>query len=150
MENNRTNPINSPALGAVALAAVVCLVLCLQLCGTVWALSAAVFDFDDRGENPDELGRHIEQKLKKSFPDITVEHFSGLGDETRSIKIMTGIEKRGFDLAIVRTSDALIIAQHTLFRTPTLYTNVNNPLLLGFKLWALRAATFPAPPTTYP
>lgn len=64
---------------------------------------------------------------------INVEHYSGQGDEKSSVRLLKKIETQGYDLVITRTSDALIIAQHTLFKTPTLYTNANNPLLLGFK-----------------
>jgi putative ABC transport system substrate-binding protein len=46
---------------------------------------------------------------------------------------MQHIEQSGFDLVITITSDALIIAHHTLKKTPVLYTNANNPLFLGFK-----------------
>jgi len=97
------------------------------------AFSVAIFDFDKREINPDPLAQHIEAKLREQLVDINVEHYSGLGDESRSVKLLQVIESRGYDLVITRTSDALIIAQHTLFKTPTLYTNVNNPLLLGFK-----------------
>ena len=93
----------------------------------------AIFDFDQREVTPDLLARHTENKLRKMFKDIEVDHYSGQGDENRSIQILQEIEAKGYDLAITRTSDALIIARHTLFKTPTLYTNVNNPLLLGFK-----------------
>ena len=93
----------------------------------------AIFDFDKREVTPDPLARHIEARLRERLTNIVVEHYSGLGEEDNSIKLLQEIETRGYDLVITRTSDALIIAQHTLFKTPTLYTNANNPLLLGFK-----------------
>jgi putative tryptophan/tyrosine transport system substrate-binding protein len=112
---------------------------CLVLTSAVFILGAsqlyrvAIFDFDKREVTPDPLARHIEAKLRERLPNIVVEHYSGLGDEDRSIQLLQEIETKGYDLVITRTSDALILAQHTLFNTPTLYTNANNPLLLGFK-----------------
>ncbi len=114
---------------------------------TTWAVSAdsvsllhagqtfqvAIFDFDKRKITPDPLARHIENMLRNRFNSVEVVHYSGLGDELHSVELLQTIEGKGYDLVITRTSDALIIAQHTLFKTPTLYTNVNNPLLLGFK-----------------
>jgi ABC-type uncharacterized transport system substrate-binding protein len=97
------------------------------------AYKVAIFDFDKREVTPDPLARHIENKLRRQFKSIEVAHYSGLGDELHSVQLLQTIEENGYDLVITRTSDALIIAQHTLFKTPTLYTNVNNPLLLGFK-----------------
>lgn len=93
----------------------------------------ALFDFDKREVTPDPLARHIEAKLKERLTRIVVDHYSGLGDESRSVKLLQAVDTEGYHLIITRTSDALIIAQHTLFKTPTLYTNANNPLLLGFK-----------------
>lgn len=93
----------------------------------------AIFDFDKREVAPDRLARLIEAGLRERLTNVAVEHYSGLGDASGSIKLLREIEKKGYDLVITRTSDALILARHTLFKTPTLYTNVNNPLLLGFK-----------------
>jgi putative ABC transport system substrate-binding protein len=93
----------------------------------------AIFDFDRREIAPDPLNHHIETMLKKRLKDIEVDHYSGLGDVSLSVSLLQAIDTKGYDLVITRTSDALIIAQHTLLNTPTLYTNVNNPLLLGFK-----------------
>jgi putative ABC transport system substrate-binding protein len=92
----------------------------------------AIFDFDKRDVTPDPLDRHIEAAICDRLTHIVVEHYSGMGDETYSVKLLQEIEAKGYDLVITRTSDALIIARHTLFKTPTLYTNVTNPLLLGF------------------
>ena len=93
----------------------------------------ALFDFDKREVTPDPLARHIEAKLQDRLTNIVVDHYSGMGDESRSVKLLQAIDVKGYHLVITRTSDALILAQHTLFKTPTLYTNANNPLLLGFK-----------------
>jgi ABC-type uncharacterized transport system substrate-binding protein len=97
------------------------------------AYKVALFDFDKRKVTPDPLARHIEAKLQERLSPIVVHHYSGQGDESRSVKLLQAIDAKGYHLIITRTSDALIIAQHTLFKTPTLYTNANNPLLLGFK-----------------
>ncbi len=56
-----------------------------------------------------------------------------MSDEAYAAGVVSGAERRGFDRVLVLTSDALILAQHTLLKTPTLYTNVNNPLILGFR-----------------
>jgi putative ABC transport system substrate-binding protein len=96
-------------------------------------LRVAVFDFDKRTRFPDALGRHIEDKLMALDRTIAVVHYTAEGDETRAVKILSDLDRGGFDLIIVRTSDALIIAQHTILKTPTLYTNVNNPKILGFQ-----------------
>ena len=117
----------------MALAAVIFAFFPATPCRPALAMRVAIFDFDKRPTTPDPLARHMEKKLKEISGDIMVDHYSGNGDETRSVQILADIEKAGYDLVITRTSDALIIAQHTLFQTPALYTNVNNPLLFGFK-----------------
>jgi putative ABC transport system substrate-binding protein len=43
------------------------------------------------------------------------------------------LDSEGFDLIITITTDALIIANHVVKNTPTLFTNVNNPKYLGFR-----------------
>ena len=93
----------------------------------------AIFDFDNRDQFPAALSLHIENRLKAEINAVVVDHYTGKGDEKRSVEILSALEKQGLDLIILRTSDALIIAQHTLFKTPTLYTNVNNPTTLGFQ-----------------
>ncbi|MCP4689793.1 MAG: hypothetical protein GY859_17200 [Desulfobacterales bacterium] len=111
------------------------LVVALLLCRgeVVSAQRVAIFDYDDRMNNPASLSFHIESRLKEMFPASEVAQYTGRNDEAYSVRVLCGIEKEGFDLVIVLTSDALILAQHTLLKTPTLYTNVNNPLLLGFR-----------------
>ena len=118
---------------------IILLVSCTVFAGSDFVLCAgplyrvAIFDFDKREITPDPLNYHIETTLRKQLKDIEVNHYSGLGDISHSVKLLQSIDAKGYNLVITRTSDALIIAQHTLLNTPTLYTNVNNPLLLGFK-----------------
>ncbi len=111
------------------------LIIVLILCqgAMTRAQRVAIFDYDDRLNNPDSLSLHIESRLKTMLPPLEVAQYSGRNDEAWSVSVLRGIEEKGFDLVIVLTSDALILAQHTLLKTPTLYTNVNNPLLLGFR-----------------
>lgn len=97
------------------------------------AYRVAVFDFDDRLEQEYTVAKHIEQRLKDADPEIHVMQFSGKGNEAHSIHVLMSLDQAGYDLIITITSDALILAKHTLTRTPVLYTNVNNPLSLGFK-----------------
>jgi len=100
---------------------------------TVDAHRVAIFDFDDRLNDFDTVAKFIEKRLISADSEIQVEQFSGKGNENLSVKVMQHIEQSGFDLVITITSDALIIAHHTLKKTPVLYTNANNPLFLGFK-----------------
>jgi len=97
------------------------------------SLRVAVFDFDKRTRFPDALGQYIEDRLMAIDKNISVVHFTAEGSETNAVKILSDLDRGGFALIIVRTSDALIIAQHTIMKTPTLYTNVNNPKILGFQ-----------------
>jgi putative ABC transport system substrate-binding protein len=100
---------------------------------TVDAHRVAIFDFDDRLNDTNTVAKYIERRLTSADAEIQVEQFTGKGKENLSVKIMQHIEQSGFDLVITITSDALIIAHHTLKKTPVLYTNANNPLFLGFK-----------------
>jgi putative ABC transport system substrate-binding protein len=137
MEQSEKNRQWRTAQAASAIAAWV--LLCLLISGAgpllvkAFAQKVAVFDFDKREVFPDPLARHIESRLRAMSPGVEVVQYTGLSNEARSVRLLSKIETEGYDLVITRTSDALIIAQHTLFKTPTLYTNVNNPLLLGFK-----------------
>lgn len=92
----------------------------------------AIFDYDDRLHEPDSVAHHIQQKLTDAEPDLLVEQYSGRGDEMLAAATLKQLDRVGYDLIITVTSDALILAQHFLKQTPTLYTNVNNPLFLGF------------------
>jgi putative tryptophan/tyrosine transport system substrate-binding protein len=99
----------------------------------VWAQRVAIFDFDKRPQFPAALSQHIEDKLMALDDEISVVQYTAEGSETRAVKILSNLDQEGLDLIILITSDALIIAQHTLFKTPALYTNVNNPKILGFR-----------------
>ena len=93
----------------------------------------AVFDFDDRLDIEKTTAKYIEQQLKNKIQGIDLTHYSGREDVSYSIKILKKLDTEGFDLIITITSDALIIASHVVKNTPTLFTNVNNPLHLGFR-----------------
>lgn len=93
----------------------------------------AVFDFDDRMQEEQTVAQYIQQQLENADPGINIEQFSGKGDEAHSVEVFRSLDRAGYDLIITITSDALILAQHILTQTPVLYTNVNNPLSLGFK-----------------
>jgi putative ABC transport system substrate-binding protein len=94
--------------------------------------SVAVFDYDDRLDQEESTAKYIERQLTEKVPSIVLEHFSGKEDLPTSIKVLQELDTKGYDLIITITSDALVIAQHVINRTPTLFTNANNPLLLGF------------------
>lgn len=93
----------------------------------------AVFDFDDRMQEEQTVAQYIQQQFVNADPGTDVEQFSGRGDESHSVEVLRSLDRAGYDLIITITSDALILAQHILTQTPVLYTNVNNPLSLGFK-----------------
>jgi ABC-type uncharacterized transport system substrate-binding protein len=97
------------------------------------AYRVAIFDFDDRLKEKYTVAQHIEKRLEDADPQIEVSHFSGKGNEKHSINVLTSLDKEGYDLIITITSDALILAHHTVKKTPLLYTNANNPLFLGFR-----------------
>ena len=99
----------------------------------VLAYRVAVFDFDDRLKEKHTTAKYIENSLKLADKNIAVYQFSGKGNVTLSVKIMEKLDVGGYDLIIIITSDALIIAHHVIKKTPTLYTNVNNPLSLGYR-----------------
>jgi putative ABC transport system substrate-binding protein len=99
----------------------------------LYAFKVAVFDFDDRLEQPLTTAKYIEEKLKIQNNEIKVDHYSGKKDTALSIKLLNQLDNSNYDLLITITSDALIIANHIIKKTPTLFTNVNNPLSLGFQ-----------------
>ncbi len=99
----------------------------------LYAFKVAVFDFDDRLEQPDTTAKYIEKRLKQQNKDIQVDQFSGKQNTAFSIKLLRQLDDLDYDLLITVTSDALIIANHIIKKTPTLFTNVNNPLSLGFQ-----------------
>jgi ABC-type uncharacterized transport system substrate-binding protein len=98
-----------------------------------YAHRVAIFDFDDRLKGKYTVAQHIEKRLEDTDPQIQVLHFNGKGNEKHSIKVLTSLDQAGYDLIITITSDALILAHHTVKKTPVLYTNANNPLFLGFR-----------------
>ena len=93
----------------------------------------AVFDFDDRLDIEQTTAKYIERQLKKEMGAIDVSQYSGKEDISNSIQVLNKLDAEGFDLIITITTDALIIANHVVKKTPTLFTNVNNPLYLGFR-----------------
>jgi putative ABC transport system substrate-binding protein len=92
----------------------------------------AVFDYDDRLDQQQSTAKYIQQQLTKKVPAIALDQYSGKEDPATSIKVLQELDTKGYDLIITITSDALIVAQHVIKQTPTLFTNVNNPLFLGF------------------
>ena len=92
----------------------------------------AVFDYDDRLDEKQSTAKYIEQQLTRKVTAIALEHYTGKGDPSTSISVLQALDAKGYDLIITITSDALIVAQHVIKQTPTLFTNVNNPLFLGF------------------
>ncbi len=99
----------------------------------VYAIKIAIFDFDDRLEEPATTAKYIEKQLKEKLDNLIVDQYTGREDTSYSIKVLDEIDLAGYDLLITITSDALIIANHIIKQTPTLFTNVNNPLSLGFQ-----------------
>ncbi len=99
----------------------------------LYAFKVAVFDFDDRLEQPLTTAKYIEKRLKQQNDNIQVDQFSGKKNTAFSIKLLRQLDNHHYDLLITITSDALIIANHIIKKTPTLFTNVNNPLSLGFQ-----------------
>ena len=93
----------------------------------------AVFDFDDRLDNKQTTAKYIERQLEKEIGELKLTHYSGREDVSNSIKLLKKLDAEGFDLIITITTDALIIANHVVKKTPTLFTNVNNPQYLGFR-----------------
>ena len=97
-----------------------------------WASGVAVFDYDDRPDREQTTAQYIARQLREKIPAIGVDQYSGKNDTETSIRVLRELDAKGYDLIITITSDALIVAHHTIQQTPTLFTNVNNPLFLGF------------------
>jgi putative ABC transport system substrate-binding protein len=93
----------------------------------------AVFDFDDRLEDEKTTAKYIERQLQKELESLELTHYSGREDISNSIQLLKKLDSEGFDLIITITTDALIIANHVVKNTATLFTNVNNPRYLGFQ-----------------
>ena len=114
--------------GMIAFSIIVCLCPSAQ---AEWRV--AVFDYDNRLEQPDTVAKYIEQQLKEAEPELRIEQYSGKGNEAIAVKMLKQLDQAGYDLIITVTSDALTLAHHFLKKTPTLFTNANNPLFLGFE-----------------
>jgi putative ABC transport system substrate-binding protein len=112
-------------------ALIVSILLCL--CSSAYATwRVAIFDFDDRLHEADTVAKYLEQTLREQAPRVEIDQYSGQGDEEAAVETIKHLDQAGYDLILTITSDALILARHFLKKTPTLYTNVNNPLFLGF------------------
>jgi putative ABC transport system substrate-binding protein len=109
------------------------IIIFLTLIGFAHACRVAIFDFDDRLQESCTVAKFIQKRLTEQIGDIEIEQFSGKADEALSVRLLTSLDQQGYDLIISVTSDALILAHHTVTRTPLLFTNVNNPLFLGFR-----------------
>jgi len=108
------------------------LLLWIWFCSSVSAeWKAAIFDYDDRLYEPNTVAKYIEKKLRAEEETIKIDQYSGQGHEKIAVETLKYLDQAGYDLIITITSDALILAHHFLKNTPTLYTNVNNPLFLG-------------------
>ena len=79
------------------------------------AYRVAVFDFDDRLEEKLTVAQYIEQRLEDADPEIRVAQFSGKGNETHSIQMLTSLDQDGYDLIIT------ILPYSSIFK----YLNVN-------------------------
>ncbi len=80
----------------------------------LYASKVAIFDFDDRLDHPLTTAKYIEEKLKQLNEKIQVDQFSGKKDTAFSIKLLKQLDNSNYDLLITITSDALIIANHTI------------------------------------
>jgi putative ABC transport system substrate-binding protein len=92
----------------------------------------AIFDYDDRLELPDTLAKQIAGLIKDQIPGTVVDQYSGKANDKTSAEALTKIDGAGYALAILITSDAVIVGKHYLLKTPSLFANANNPLGLGF------------------
>ncbi len=110
---------------------VLCLIVSIPF-AQAQVYKVAVFDYDDRLDQKQTTAKYIAQQLTKKLPAIALEQYSGKEDPATSIKVLQELDASGYDLIITITSDALIVAQHVIKQTPTLFTNANNPLFLGF------------------
>jgi putative ABC transport system substrate-binding protein len=92
----------------------------------------AILDFDDRSSEKKPQSKIIEAKLLKIDRKALISHFNAGGDNNLAITLADQIEAGNFDLAVVITSDALRVARLRFAKTLFLFTNVNNPLFLGY------------------
>lgn len=92
----------------------------------------AIFDFDDRSSEAMPQAVVVENEIRKLDEKVRIVQFSAMGDVRRAMVLADQIDSSHFDLAIVISSDALRVAKFRLNKTPFLFTNVNNPLFLGY------------------
>lgn len=92
----------------------------------------AIFDYDDRLNQPNTIAKIIEADLKAWDKTLVIEQFSGKGAEATSVAVLEELDAKGYNLIILITSDALLLARHVVTKTQALFTNVNNPLIYGF------------------
>lgn len=108
------------------------LLLWIWFCSSASAeWKAAIFDYDDRLDESNTVAKYIETKLRTAEDAVKIDQYSGQAHEEIAVETLKYLDRAGYDLIITITSDALILAHHFLKNTPTLYTNVNNPLFLG-------------------
>lgn len=94
----------------------------------------AIFDFDVREKNEPSIAKHIEKQLLKTGLTFSkIEHFSGQDSEITSLRVLTKLDAKNYDLVITITSDSMVPATHALKNTPWLFTNINNPRFFGIR-----------------
>jgi len=94
----------------------------------------AIFDFDVRAQNQPSIANHIEKQLLKTGLTFSkIEHFSGRNSEITSLRVLTRLDAKNYDLVITITSDSMVPATHALKNTPWLFTNINNPRFFGIR-----------------
>ncbi len=94
----------------------------------------AIFVFDDRSGEIRPQSKIIEEEIKKSISDVTIQQYSAKGNEHTAIEIVKAIDNEGFDLVIVITTDATRFALLFMKNTPFLFTNCNNPEFMGIDM----------------
>lgn len=98
------------------------------------ATKIAVFDYDDRSGEIRPQSKIIEEEIIKAIPGVEVEQFNSSGNEAKAVEMIRAIDTKGFDLAVVITTDATKIALHFMKETPFLFTNCNNPEFMGIDM----------------
>lgn len=94
----------------------------------------AVFDFDDRSGETNPQSMLIEKMINEKFPEYNVNQYNAMGDEQRGTKLLKQIESENYDLAVIITTDATMMAIHFLRKTKFVFTNANNPEFFGVKM----------------
>lgn len=91
----------------------------------------AIFDYDQRtAENPG-IAPYLEQQLRASIADLTLDRFTANSDRQQGIELLDRLDSENWDLIVTITTDALHLALHRLRNTPFVFTNVNNPKAFG-------------------